>query len=166
MSLVEGTREPISVIRARLRNPPNAVVDGGIDLKRWPKAAREYSPTWRVKAKPAVAFCPPWDPRLVTIPRIQRVVCAHFGKTRAELLERRRTKDIVFVRHLAIYLCKELTSNSLPVIGNQFGGMDHSSVLHALRRIEGMFTVEPLLQQTIEALRCSILGGSNATPVA
>ncbi len=74
--------------------------------------------------------------RLVTIERIQRQV-AEFYKIRvAEILSRRRTRSIARPRQMAMSLAKELTDHSLPEIGDAFGGRDHTTVIHACRRIE------------------------------
>lgn len=74
----------------------------------------------------------------VQVDRIQSVVARYFGKTRSELLSKSRHSSIVGPRHIAMYLAKELTDYSLPEIGRRFGGRDHTTVLHAVRKIEGL----------------------------
>lgn len=74
--------------------------------------------------------------RKFSITEIQRATCRHFGITPIELLSRRRTHKVVIPRQIAIYLCKKLTTRSLPEIGRMFGGMDHTTVLHAVRVTE------------------------------
>lgn len=69
---------------------------------------------------------------------IQHIVAYHYNITRRYLLSRDRTIDVVLPRHIAMYLSKALTLRSLPEIGLQFGGVDHTTVLHAVRKIEAM----------------------------
>ncbi len=73
--------------------------------------------------------------RSVTADDIQQVVADHFHVRLADLRAKRRTKSIVYPRHLAMYLCRRLTQLSLPDIGRTFGGKDHSTVIHATRQI-------------------------------
>lgn len=170
MSLVEGTREPYSVIRARLRNPPNAVPDRGIDLRRH---LREPEPEPVVEVKPdplpcsvaktdkpfslsyAYTFEPTGlldGPPPLSIRQIQRAVCMHFGMPRVELMARRRFMKIVRARQITMYLCRLLTSNSYPEIGRRFGGMDHSSVIHGIRKIEAALPNDQALRADVLAL--------------
>jgi len=78
----------------------------------------------------------PEQARKISVTEIQRAVCQHFGLTKIDLLSRRRTNKIVIPRQIAMYLCRNLTTRSLPEIGRMFGGMDHTSVLHAVRTTE------------------------------
>lgn len=66
---------------------------------------------------------------------IQRAVCEAFNMSRIDLLAHRRTKDVVYPRQLAMWLSKKLTTRSFPEIGRRFGGRDHTTVLHAVRKI-------------------------------
>ncbi len=74
--------------------------------------------------------------RLITVENIQRTVCEYYKLRVAELLSRRRTRTIARPRQMAMALSKELTEHSLPEIGDAFGGRDHTTVLHACRKIE------------------------------
>lgn len=67
----------------------------------------------------------------LTIVEIQKVVAKHFGITVTEMTSKRRTKNLSFPRHVAMYLCRKHTTSSYPEIGSKFGGRDHSSVIHA-----------------------------------
>lgn len=81
------------------------------------------------------------DPEPATPPKVsdvQRVVCRYFGITSVELTSRRRFDKIVKPRQIAMYLSSKLTRRSLPEIGRRFTGMDHTTVLHAVRRIESL----------------------------
>ncbi len=76
----------------------------------------------------------PSRPEPNTVERIQLVVADHFDVSRDELLSSSRVSRVAWPRQLAMYLSRELTSESLPAIGRQFGGRDHTTVLHAHRR--------------------------------
>jgi chromosomal replication initiator protein len=74
--------------------------------------------------------------RRITIDEIQRAVSAHFELKPLELVSARRARVVARPRQIAMYLAKRLTTRSLPEIGRKFGGRDHSTVIHAVRRIE------------------------------
>ena len=74
--------------------------------------------------------------RSVTIDEIQKRVSAHFELKPIELVSARRARVVARPRQIAMYLAKRLTTRSLPEIGRKFGGRDHSTVIHAVRRIE------------------------------
>jgi chromosomal replication initiator protein len=74
--------------------------------------------------------------RLITIENIQRTVCEYYKIRVSDLLSRRRTRTIARPRQMAMALSKELTEHSLPEIGDAFGGRDHTTVLHACRKID------------------------------
>ena len=84
---------------------------------------------------------------------IQKIVARHFNVSRNELLSNRRTRTIVRPRQVAMYLSKVLTPRSLPEIGRRFGGRDHTTVLHAVRKIESEFERDNTLSQEIELLK-------------
>ena len=93
------------------------------------------------------------EPRRVRIEDIQRVVSRHYNVSKADLLSARRTRTIVRPRQIAMYLAKVLTPRSLPEIGRRFGGRDHTTVLHAVRKIEGMIEGDKALADEIELLK-------------
>ena len=74
--------------------------------------------------------------KLVTIDNIQRTVAEYFKIRVADLLSKRRSRSITRPRQIAMALAKELTSHSLPEIGDSFGGRDHTTVIHACRRVK------------------------------
>jgi hypothetical protein len=149
MSLVEARER-----RERLRNPPNAVRDYGIDLKRRgiPKVAEDPKPT------PAPArFVLPYDigglqpvytlrydvpyqrpEGALSVRMIQRAVCQKYNITLAEMLSAHRTANVVLPRQIAMYLAKLLTGKSLPDLGRRFGGKDHTTILHGVRKITAL----------------------------
>ncbi|MGA3361811.1 MAG: chromosomal replication initiator protein DnaA [Solirubrobacteraceae bacterium] len=87
-----------------------------------------------------------------SIDAVQEATCAHFGLSRAELLSRSRTERVVWPRQAAMYLCKELTTHSLPAIARAFDGRDHTTVLHACKRVAAHIAVSPPAYADIEAL--------------
>ena len=93
------------------------------------------------------------EPKRVRIEDIQRIVARHYNVSKTELLSNRRTRTIVKPRQVAMYLSKVLTPRSLPEIGRRFGGRDHTTVLHAVRKIEGLSTTDTTLAQELELLR-------------
>lgn len=95
----------------------------------------------------------PADPRRIRVEDILRIVSKHYGVSRADLLSARRTANVVRPRQIAMYLAKTLTLRSLPEIGRRFGGRDHTTVLHAVRKIEGLVQGDKVLADEIEVLK-------------
>ncbi len=93
------------------------------------------------------------EPKRVRIEDIQRVVAKHYNVSKTELLSNRRTRTVVMPRQVAMYLSKVMTPRSLPEIGRRFGGRDHTTVLHAVRKIENQANTDNTLAQEIELLR-------------
>jgi chromosomal replication initiator protein len=95
----------------------------------------------------------PQEPKRVKIEDIQRVVARQYNVSRSDLLSSRRTANVVRPRQVAMYLAKTLTLRSLPEIGRRFGGRDHTTVLHAVRKIEGLVGNDMALAVEIEILK-------------
>jgi chromosomal replication initiator protein len=95
----------------------------------------------------------PQEPRRVKIEEIQRLVARQYNVSRGDLLSSRRTANVVRPRQIAMYLAKTLTLRSLPEIGRRFGGRDHTTVLHAVRKIEGLVGSDTALSDEIELLK-------------
>ncbi|WP_246748616.1 chromosomal replication initiator protein DnaA [Rhizobium setariae] len=93
------------------------------------------------------------EPKRVRIEDIQRVVARHYNVSRQELVSNRRTRVIVKPRQIAMYLSKTMTPRSFPEIGRRFGGRDHTTVLHAVRKIEELISGDQKLSHEIELLR-------------
>lgn len=93
------------------------------------------------------------EPKRVRIEDIQRIVARHYNVSRQELVSNRRTRVIVKPRQIAMYLSKTMTPRSFPEIGRRFGGRDHTTVLHAVRKIEEMIAADQKLSHEIELLR-------------
>ena len=99
------------------------------------------------------------EPKRVRIEDIQKIVGRHYNVSRNDLLSSRRTQVIVRPRQIAMYLAKTLTPRSLPEIGRRFGGRDHTTVLHAVRKIEKLSGEDPKLAQELELLKRLIQEG-------
>jgi chromosomal replication initiator protein len=92
----------------------------------------------------------------VTIERIQEIVCERFSMTVDELCSHRRTQNIVFPRHVAMYLSRELTDSSLPKIGKHFGDRDHTTVLHANDKVQNMIRADRSVYNLVQELTARI----------
>jgi len=87
------------------------------------------------------------------IKAIQRATLTEYpGITLFDLSSQRRTAKMVFARQVAMFMAKKLTSQSLPEIGRRFGGRDHTTVLHAVRKIERLVGTDPQLAATVERI--------------
>jgi chromosomal replication initiator protein len=95
----------------------------------------------------------PMEPKRIKIEDIQRVVARQYNVSRSDLLSSRRTANVVRPRQVAMYLAKTLTLRSLPEIGRRFGGRDHTTVLHAVRKIEALVGKDVALQDEVESLK-------------
>ncbi|MEE8294632.1 MAG: helix-turn-helix domain-containing protein, partial [Sphingomonadales bacterium] len=90
--------------------------------------------------------------RKVTIDEIMRQVTDFYNLRMAEILSARRARDIARPRQVAMYLSKKMTSRSLPEIGRKFGGRDHTTVMHAVRKIEDLRRTDSTLDDDINRL--------------
>ncbi len=179
------------MIRQRLRHPPNAVADAGIDLGRKPAApamAPDAAPILAPAAAPVlasqnltVADVLSLDQRInallteldqlyarreqhylralrhqPTTQTIQRVVARHYGVSVIDLVSTRRTQPLAFVRQIAIYLVRELTALSMPSIGRLFGDRDHTTILHAVRKVQARRERDPAFDATLKKLAAAV----------
>ncbi len=92
-------------------------------------------------------------PKKITIQDIQKCVAASFQVKVEDLKAKKRTKTVAYPRQIAMYLSRELTDNSLPKIGIEFGGRDHTTVIHAHDKIARLFATEQELQQQIQEIK-------------
>lgn len=90
------------------------------------------------------------------IQKIQQVVCEYYNITIDDLKSKKRKASITFPRQVAIYLCRTLTDESLPKIGIQFGGRDHTTIMHSVDKINNEIKTNPQFKQIIEALKSKI----------
>ncbi len=92
------------------------------------------------------------EERIITIEQVQRKVSDYFGVKISDLKAKNRTKAVAFPRQVAMYLARHLTHASLAEIGRSFGGKDHTTVLHAVDKIQALTQEDPKLRKTIEGL--------------
>jgi len=97
------------------------------------------------------------EPKRVKIEDIQKLVASRYNVSRSDILSERRTAAVVKPRQIAMYLAKVLTLRSLPEIGRRFGGRDHTTVLHAVRKIEKAVETDPALAEELELLKRMLL---------
>jgi chromosomal replication initiator protein len=90
--------------------------------------------------------------RRVTIEEIQKKVAEHFNIRMADMVSSRKQRAIARPRQIAMYLAKRLTSRSLPEIGRKFGGRDHTTVMHAVRKVEELMSLDPAFAEDVELL--------------
>jgi chromosomal replication initiator protein len=88
----------------------------------------------------------------ITIELIQKIVGDYFGLSYKDLRGKRRTKAVAFPRQVAMYLSRELTEYSTTEVGAEFGGRDHTTVMHACQKIEDRMKLDPNLEPTVQAL--------------
>ncbi len=91
--------------------------------------------------------------RRVTIEEIQKKVAEHFQIRVSDMHSARRSRSVARPRQVAMYLSKQLTSRSLPEIGRKFGGRDHTTVMHAVKKIEELMGEDPAFGEDVELLR-------------
>lgn len=91
-------------------------------------------------------------PHHITIPMIQKVVARYFNLKVEDFKTKRRTQNVAFPRQIAMYLARELTETSLPKVGQEFGGRDHTTVIHAYEKIKAERLVNEELDATIKEI--------------
>jgi chromosomal replication initiator protein len=96
--------------------------------------------------------------RRVTVDDIQKATAEHFSLKQADLISERRNRSVARPRQAAMWLAKQLTTRSLPDIGRRFGGRDHTTVLHAVRRIEELKATDGQLARDLETLMRKLRG--------
>ncbi|CAN5405021.1 chromosomal replication initiator protein DnaA [soil metagenome] len=96
--------------------------------------------------------------RRITVDEIQKTVAEHFNMKQVDLLSERRTRAIARPRQIAMYLCKQHTTRSYPDIGRRFGGRDHTTVLHGVRKIEELLPQDDQIARDVEALTRKLRG--------
>ena len=94
----------------------------------------------------------------ITVDDIQKATAEHYGMKQADLISERRNRAIARPRQAAMWLAKSLTTRSLPDIGRRFGGRDHTTVLHAVRRIEALRQEDPQLARDLDVLTRKLRG--------
>lgn len=133
-------QQRIAAAASRLQ-PPKEVIFKPAPVEYWPPITKQMQLAWQViedegLVDVAANMIIKWFPG--GIRAIQMMVCEHFGVTYVDLVSQRRTQVLVRPRQAAMYLCKKHTTRSLPEIGRMFGGRDHTTVLHAVRKVPGL----------------------------
>lgn len=100
--------------------------------------------------------------RRVTIEEIQRRVAEYYNVRLADMLSARRARAVARPRQVAMYLSKQLTTRSLPEIGRKFGGRDHTTVIHAVRKIDELCQSDSGIEEDVDLLRRMLEGGHSA----
>ncbi|MBL4588773.1 MAG: chromosomal replication initiator protein DnaA [Alphaproteobacteria bacterium] len=96
--------------------------------------------------------------RRITIDEIQRRVSEHYNLKISDMHSARRSRNVARPRQVAMYLAKQLTARSLPEIGRKFGGRDHTTVMHAVRKIEELMEGDASFSQDVDVLRRALTG--------
>lgn len=136
-----GLNQSPVVYKPPAPEPPPVVVEPEPEMT--PK--KEYVPWFRIIGR--VSY---------TIRDIQEAVSEFYGVERIDLISARRTLPIVTYRQIAMYLAKSLTRSSFPQIGRQFGGRDHSTALHAVRKIERRMISDEKLRSDIDQIKFAL----------
>jgi chromosomal replication initiator protein len=97
----------------------------------------------------------------ITISVIQRMVSEYFGVTVQELKSKRKTKTIAFPRQVAMYIARDITEYSTTEVGLEFGGRDHTTVMHACDRVKERMKTDPYLVSQLDNLKKDIREASN-----
>lgn len=96
--------------------------------------------------------------RRITIDEIQRKVAEHFSLRLQDMHSSRRSRNVARPRQIAMYLCKKLTPRSLPEIGRKFGGRDHTTVMHAVRKVEELISEDISFADEVKQLTRKLKG--------
>jgi hypothetical protein len=167
--------EHARAVRQRLRYPRNAVKDHGIDLKRKPEPPVVAEPPPAPPAALPLGIGTPLPeyelvyalnstvPPSLSIRAIQSVVCQHYGVSLADLCSSRRDLVIVLPRQVAVWLCRRLTTHSMPAIGHHFGGRDHTTILHAARRVDELRQTDTAVQTLLDAFIAALSQAGRAS---
>lgn len=99
------------------------------------------------------------EPRPITIDIIQEKVASYYKIKKDDLKAKRRTRSVVYPRQIAMYLSREMTDCSLPVIGETFGGRDHTTVMHACEKISQQININPTTKYDVDSIRAMIING-------
>ncbi len=92
----------------------------------------------------------------ISVDQIQKAVSDYFKVTTQELKGKRRTSDVTLPRQIAMYICREITGMSLPVIGTEFGGRDHTTVLHSCKKITDLLERDRHMQNMLQEIKASL----------
>lgn len=94
----------------------------------------------------------------ITIEKVQKAVVEYYQLRMGDMTSRRRPNNIAFPRQIAMYLCRQLTPHSLKDIGDDFGGRDHGTVIHATKTVEDMMDQDPSVRRAVDYLTKQLTG--------
>ena len=163
LAAAKGLHPSLEVPREVLAFIAGAIVSNGRDLegainRLVAHAQLGGQPMTLAAAEVAVRdLIRPREPKRVRIEDIQKRVASHYNVSRADLLSSRRTAAVVMPRQIAMFLAKSLTLRSLPEIGRRFGGRDHTTVLHAVRKIDNLCNTNTTLRDEVDLLKRMLL---------
>ena len=92
-------------------------------------------------------------PKIITIHEIQKTVGEHYNVKLEDFKAKKRTKSVAFPRQIAMYFSRELTDFSLPKIGDEFGGRDHTTVIHAHEKISKLLQTDPNYKRQVKEIQ-------------
>jgi len=95
--------------------------------------------------------------KLLTVESIQNLVASHFNLGIGELLSPRRSRSLARPRQIAMYLAKQLTTNSLPDIGRKFSNRDHTTVIHAVKKIDELIKKDSEIKESVNEIKKKLL---------
>ncbi|MFC0273059.1 chromosomal replication initiator protein DnaA [Metabacillus herbersteinensis] len=101
---------------------------------------------------------PSSKPKIISIGEIQKTVGQHYHVKLEDFKAKKRTKSVAFPRQIAMYLSRELTDYSLPKIGEEFGGRDHTTVIHAHEKIKKLLLIDEQLQKQLKEIKSLLQG--------
>ncbi len=97
--------------------------------------------------------------RTIIITQVIVAVCEFYGLDPDQLKTRTREREVVLARQIGFYLARKMTGRSLPEIGRQFGGFDHSTIVHAIRRIDELLISNPEIRTDVDMISGALLNG-------
>lgn len=109
----------------------------------------------------------PWDDKRPKVRFIIHQVCRHYDLERCDLISARRTKNVTWPRHVASYLARTLTGKSLPEIGRELGGRDHTTILNSIQQVQRRLADDDQqLVADIAAIKLALAGGQAFRPIS
>jgi chromosomal replication initiator protein len=149
---VPFTEEAINYIAEKSSDNIREMEGAANRVVAWAGLNKQAIATLDVVTKAIMGYFPERAARPISIPSVQKEVCRYYNITHAELIGNKRKQDIVFPRHMAMYLCQELTESSLPETGKAFGGKDHTTVMHAVDKIKKKMGLQPEVYDHVQHL--------------
>ena len=146
------TDESIDYIAEKSSDNIREMESSIIRVNAWINMSKQTTATIEIVKRVLVDYFPEKEDRPISISSIQKEVCRFYNVTHTELVGTKRKQEIVFPRHVAMFLCAELTDSSTPQIGKSFGGKDHTTVMHAVDKIKKKMNTENEILNQIQHL--------------